>query len=245
MPRFKTRTFPFSIDTATAAGVLLANASSLNPTDLVCLESWFKPVPGINLVLFDNSQAGATFSYFLSCDGNGTLSWFSTIGGISRNILNISTKARTHGWNFISGYYDGSQINVCLNGASISTLAASGALGTNSGQTRVGQYFNSGVPVSGRMTQARGYRRVYTLLDHQSRYYGNIDNATMRTGLFLDEQMGEGSGSVVADSSGSGNTGTFSRAVWNVDAPFKERSSVSGRLETSGRAAVSGRVFIT
>lgn len=239
MPRFKIRGYPYSVDVATFAGVLVGNSSSLNPTDYVCLESYFLPKPGQPLIIFDNSQSGTTNSYFLSCDGStGNVSWFSTIGGVAKNILTSTLKAVPNQWNFVSAFYDGSQIQICLNGASAATLAASGSLGTNSGQLRIGQYFNAGVPSFGRITQTRIYHRVYTLADHQARYYEDKDDSAARSGLVLEYLYSEGSGTSVADSSGSGNTGAFSRNVWTTDVPFSVRTAVSNRSAVANRRKI-------
>lgn len=245
MPRFKQRTNPYSVDYATAAGVLVANSSSLNPTDVVALEAWVRPQAAISSIVFDNSQSGVTLSYFLSIDGaNGRVSWFSTIGGVSRNIVNVFS-VKPGVWNFVGASYDGSVVNVYVNGSTVSTLSTSGSLGVNTGQLRIGQYVNAGVPSFGRLLLPRVYHRAYTLTDHQQRYYENRDDAVMRSGLVLEMLMTEGSGSSVADTSGQSNNGTFSRAVWFADTPFKDRSAVANRSSAASRSAASGRVLIT
>ncbi len=226
MPRPIVRTIPFSVDVATNAGILVNNAASLNPTNVVALEAWFKITPYQPIVIFDNSQTGVTNSYFLSAGNNGKLSWFSAIGGIAKNILNVGF-IRFYDWNFVSGFYDGANVTLCLNGSQIGTLAATGAMGTNSGQLRIGQYFNAGVPIIGKVARPRIYNRVYTLRDHQERFYNNLDNAAMRSGLVLDMPLNEGSGSSVADISGFSNNGTFSRAIWSADTPWKSRNFIS------------------
>lgn len=221
MPRPIIRTIPYSVDVATNAGILVNNAASLSPTNVVALEIWFKLTPYQPIILFDNSQAGVTNSYFLSA-GNGKMSWFSTIGGVAKNISNVGS-VRFYDWNFASGFYDGLNVVLCLNGSQISTLAATGAMGTNSGQLRIGQYYSAGVPVIGKVARPRIYNRIYTLRDHRERYYNNLDDAAMRSGLVLDMPMTEGSGSSVADVSGLANNGTFSRAIWSTDTPIKSR----------------------
>ena len=235
----------YSVDTATFAGVLVENSPSLNPTQFVAIESWVKPQVKTPTIVFDNSSSGATFSYFMSIDGGtGKASWFSTIGGVGKNIVNV-TGIIPGVWNFVSGFYDGSGVYLCANGQQIGTVAATGDLGTNPGQLRLGQYFNVGVPSFCRMTSSRVLTRSYSLADHRSRYYDAIDNAEMRTGLSLDFTMNEGSGTVVADSSGLSNNGTFSRNVWAADTPFKVRSVESGRVSESNRSSASSRVQIT
>lgn len=238
MPRSIVRTIPFSVDVATNAGILVNNAASLNPTNVVALEAWFKMTPYQPIVIFDNSQTGITNSYFLSAGTNGKVSWFSTIGGVSKNINGVGA-LRFYDWNFISGFYDGTNVVLCLNGSQVGILAATGAMGTNSGQLRIGQYYNAGVPIIGKVARPRIYNRIYTLRDHQERLYNDLDNATMRSGLVLDMPLNEGSGSSVADISGFGNNGTFSRAIWSADTPWKARNFASGSRSFSLIRSVS------
>lgn len=222
--RFIQRSIVSSLDVATNAGILVNNTASLNPTDYVALEIWCKPVPGQNIVLFDNSTSGVTNSYFLLVGGDGSLAWYSTIGGIVKNIIGTTGKLRQWQWNFVSATYDGTNITLMANGSVFATLAATGTLGTNSGQLRIGQYYNTGVPVQGWITQPRIYHRNdYTIATHRLRYYNNRDDATMRAGLVLDMPCNEGGGTSVADVSGQGNNGTFSRAIWNTATPFTDR----------------------
>lgn len=225
MPRPITDRFTASISQSNTGqtGILVANSASLNPTDFVCVECRFKPIAGYNMVLFDNSTSGVTNSYFLSVDGLGNLNWFSTIGGVGKNIIGTSVKAMRNAWNLVSAFYTGSSIQICLNGSLVSTLAASGTLGTNSGQLRIGQYYNSAVTTCGLLTTPRVYHRVYSLADHQDRYYRNRDDATARSGLVLSFPMTEGALTSIADDSGNGNNGTYSNSIWSRDVPYLER----------------------
>ena len=233
MQRQAIKSFPFSVDVSTNAGILVNNSASLNPTNVVALEAWFTCTPSNPLVLFDNSQSGVTNSYFLSVGTNGKLSWFAQIGGVGKNLLNVGF-VRFYGTNFVSAFYDGANINICLNGELVGTLAATGAMGTNSGQLRIGQYWNTGVASIGKIARPRIYNRVYTLKDHQDRYFFDRDDAAMRSGIVLDMPMNEGLGTSVADVSGFGNNGTFSRAVWSFDSFNKPRREIS--TDTAARS---------
>lgn len=237
--RLVRRNIPSCIDVITNAGVLVNNAVSLNPTDYVVLEAWAKPVPGFNLVLFDNSTVGVTSSYLLLIASDGSLFWYSTIGGIGRNILGVGAKLALNQWHFISATYDGANITLMADGNVISTLAATGALGTNNGQLRIGTYFNTGVPNQGWVTQPRIYHRNdYTINTHRARYFYGTDDANMRSTLVLDMPMAEAGGTVVNDISGLGNHGTFSRAVWNSITPLQDtvriRTQGTGSLKLDG-----------
>lgn len=228
-----------ALDVATGAGILISNATSLNPTDYVVLEIWAKPVSGWNLVLFDNSTSGFTDSYFLTITTDGSLSWYSTIGGVTKNIVAVGTKLSFNQWHFISATYDGSNITIMADGSVISTIAATGALGTNSGQLRIGTYYNTGVPNQGLVAQPRIYHRNdYTINTHRARYFYGTDDATMRATLVLDMPTAEAGGTVVNDVSGLANHGTFSRAVWSCNTPLQDR--ILQRNQGTGSIRLNG-----
>ena len=225
--RMAPRIFGSCVDVFTGAGILVNNAASLNPTDYVALEAWVKPIltnaspsPATTfLAIFDNSQAGATFSYFLDVLSDGRLRWYSTIGGVAKNIVATTTAIQLNRWSFISAHYNGSVIEIFANGQLMGTLAASGALGTNSGQLRIGQYFSTAS--AGRICAPRVYHsNQYSLAFHRARYYDNLEDPTMNATLVLNMPMNEGGLSTVADVSGLGNNGAFTRAIWDNLVPL-------------------------
>ena len=231
MPRFKSRHVPYSLKGAggNAEFITCANSSSLNPTSAVTLEAWIKPESYKTSVLFDNSESGATYSYFSMLNNTGGLSFYATIGGAAKSVTNTATKVNMFEWNFINVTYTGSSILFFLNGSQLAeTLAASGALGTNTGQLRIGRYvsLSGNLTFDGRISRPRVYSRAFTLADHQARYYNNTDTTTMRSGLVLDLGFTEGSGTSLADGSGNGNTGTLSGASWSTDTRFKSRTAL-------------------
>ena len=227
MPRPRLRNYPWSLqgDALSTGGILVANHASLNPTATVALEIWVKPTQGVSTILFDNSEAGTTLSYFLSCDGNGLVSWFSTIGGLAKNFSGSSALCKMNEWNLVSAWYNGTDVNIAVNRTLAGTLAATGSLGVNTGQLRIARYFTGSVaPLRGNVTRPRIYNRVYTLQDHRDRYDLDKDDATMRSGLVLEYTLTEGQGTSVTDGSGNGNTGTVGAGfTWAFDAPFKRR----------------------
>lgn len=241
MPRLASRDITYSLqENAATTGIIIPNSASLNPTAAIALEIWVKPFGGTGMTLFDNSTAGVTNSYFFYIDGIGGLYWYSKIGGLTRNLIGTVQRASPNEWSLISGFYDGANINLCCNGALLGQLAATGALGTNAGSLRIGQYYNGAVTQFAKYTRPRIYARVYTLQEHRDRYFAGRDDASMRANLVLDLRLTEGSGSTVSDSSGLNNHGTLSGATWSTDVPTPRRTAVSGtpRTTTVTRVAV-------
>lgn len=232
--RVMIRNVPSCIEVATNAGILVPFSASLNPTNVVAVEIDAKPTSGKVLVLFDNSLSGVTLSYFLLVGGDGSLGWYSTIGGVAKNIPTTTLKLLMNQWNKIIAWYDGSNITLTANGVVMGTLAATGALGANTGQLRIGQYYSAGLPSDGWITKPRIYNRVFTLQDAKDRFFDNRDDAAMRTGLVLDMPTDEAGGAVVRDVSPQGNHGAFSRAVWSSFTQFNDRI----KIRTQGTGAI-------
>jgi hypothetical protein len=224
-----------------AAGNILSIpfSATLNPTAAVTVEIWFRPTALKAGILFDNSTVGLTNSYFLSMGANGSMSWFSTIGGLSKNIVGTAKKAKFFEWNCVSATYNGSAVLIFLNGSQLAeTLAASGALGTNSGPLRIGAYFSGGISATfqGNLSQPRVYAAGCTLAEHQDRYYRSITSTALQAGLVLDLNTQLGAGSTVTDLSGLGNHATMgASASWTSDSPFKSRkASVNANMVKNG-----------
>lgn len=227
MPRFKGRSYSSSISLngTNNPGIIIPNAVSLNPTAAFTLEMWVKPWTFDSAVLIDNSTVGVTNSYFVSMDTNLKLSFFCTIGGVAKNIPASTAVLKMREWNLFHVTYDGAQISIMLNGAQFSTLAATGAVGTNSGPLRIGQYFTGTLSnPRANIGSTRIYSRALTFQDHKDRYYEDRDDSAMRTDIVLDMPMSEGSGTAVADFSGNANHGVYATGTWSTDTPYKGRT---------------------
>jgi hypothetical protein len=226
------------VDGAAGNALSIANNASLSPTAAVTLELWFRPITQRAMILFDNSTSGTTNSYFLSMGADGNLSWFSTIGGIAKNIVGTVTKAKFNEWNMVSATYDGSAIRFFLNGSQLAeTLAATGSLGTNSGPLRIGAYYSGGISATfhGSLSSPRVYAAGCTLAEHQDRYYRGITSAALQAALVLDLNTERGASSTSNDLSGLGNNATLgASASWTSDSPFKARKLINGNMVKNG-----------
>lgn len=211
------------------SGVIVANSPSLNPTDYFALEISALLHRGIGCILVDNSSNGTTNSYFLSWDGI-SLSFYSAIGGIARNIISIHSPAfRLDDHNDISVFYNGAKIIVMANGVYITSLTVTGTLGTNSGQLRIGQYFNGAVASRTVLSAYRFYHTdQYTSKSHRMRVFENKEDPALTGTCMLNFNM-VGSGTTVPDLSGNGNNGTVSGTTWTTNVPGKARATATAR----------------
>jgi hypothetical protein len=211
------------------SGVIVNNSPSLNPTDYFALEISALLHRGIGCILVDNSSNGTMNSYFLSWDGI-SLAFYSTIGGIARNITNIRSPAfRLDDHNDISVFYNGAKIIVMANGVYITALTVTGALGTNSGDLRIGQYYNGAVASRTVLSAYRFYHTdQYTAKSHRMRVFENKEDPAITGTCMLNLGM-VGSGTTVPDLSGNGNNGTVSGTTWTTNVPGKARATASAR----------------
>lgn len=223
-----------------AAGNILsiANNASLNPTAAVTVDIWHRPRSLKAAILFDNSTGGVTNSYFVGIGADLSLLWYSTIGGLAKNITTTTSKLKLNEWNFITATYDGANIYLFANGAQFGTLAATGSLGTNSGSLFIGAYYtgSAGFTVDGALYNPRIYSAGCTLAEHQDRYYNGITSTALQAALELDLDTNRGAGTTVLDLSGNGNTATLGAgASWSGDVPFKSRkASVNANMVKNG-----------
>lgn len=228
-PRLALRSTPYSITNvaSTTAGLTIPNNAALNPTSAVTLACWFY-LSGKNTYhsLFDNSEGGVTNSYFFDYYEGSGFRWYSVIGGAAKNITGTATKPVVGSWNFVTATYTGSAIYIYLNGVKLAEeLAASGALGTNSGILRMGRSWNAlaAGALVGNLYRPMIFNVGCTLQEHKDMYYANKFSAALTAGKVLDLAMTEGSGSTIADVSATGATATIGAAdSWSANyTPFR------------------------
>lgn len=253
MPRHVVRDIPYSVyldgSNGSAGNALsCAFSATLNPTAAVTYEVWLNPQGARKaFVLMDNSVAGVTTSPLIIIGSNGSISWYSTINGTTRNIANATSKLVNWGeQNMLTATYTGSAVNLLVNGEKLTEeiTGLSGAIGANTGSLRWGAYFSGGsaLTMQGYLYRPRLYAAGCTLAEHRARYFSNVTSSALQAALRLDCAMTEGSGSTIADISGNGNTTTLgASASWSTVSPGKNRSAIT----TARSAITTARSLIT
>lgn len=238
--RVALRSTPYSIVGVASAtsGLTIPNNAALNPTAAVTLMLWFRfsAKNSSTSSMFDNSQAGVTNSYFFDYLNDATgFRWYSTIGGIARNITTTTKRLDLNTWHFVTATYTGSAVYLYLDGVKLAEeiTGISGALGTNVNQLCL---LRSAAGAANAAMMGTFYRPMIfnvgcTLAEHQDVFYNNKFSAALSAGKVLDLAMTEGSGSTIADTSPTGATATIGGASsWSSAlVPFKTRSAASTR----------------
>lgn len=225
MPRTTIANNTAGIVINSGSGVIFDNSPAFSPTDHFAFEIEVLLVKGSGCILVDNSLAGTTNSYFFAWDGE-SLAFYVTLGGVSRNILTIQSPAiKINGYNKISVSYNGSLVVIMANGALVRVSAVSGAVGTNSGPFRIGQYFNGAIAGKAVILAYRFYHTPnYTMNSHRMWVFDNKGDSAIAGTCELKISM-PGSGTVVPDVSGNGRNGTFATANWTTNVPGKARQA--------------------
>lgn len=237
MPKLRRVESTYSIDVAGGTGgVVVPNSPSLNPTDYFAAEFCVFMKAGVPLLLVDNSQSGVTASFYIYVSGTGDMSFYSQINGVSRNLIAYRAPFNPNGFNKYGAMYDGTKIEIYANRERIATLAVTGTLGTNSGNMRFGQYFNGSQSFEGKFSIARIFHTNAYSFDSFLKFCDNEPHdASLWSTRVYDMDTSTGSGTTVNDLSGSGNVGTFSRAVWSTVVPFRSKNSSTGRVLDTAR----------
>ena len=235
------KNYPYAIDfSAPNGGIIIANSPSLNMTDYFAIERKVYVVPGKSQVLIDNSTLGVTNSYYLSIGPDGTLSFYSTIGGSPANILNIACPIKYYAFNDFAIAYNGSRLNIMANGRVVATASVTGAFGVNTGPLRLNQYWSGAVPVEGLDVLTRMYHtNAYTVKDHQRTVNNKEPTASLSATCVLNLDYSAGSGTSLPDLSGNGNAGVFARGVWSTITPSKSRNTSPARNAPDRNTTVS------
>lgn len=230
-------TTPFSMVgvASTTSGLTVPNHASLNPTAAVTLIIRFRlSGPNTYHLLFDNSEVGATNSYYFDYYEGLGFRWYSVIGGVSRNITTTTYRIpKDNAWHTAIATFTGTQINIFVDGVKLpeEITGLSGALGVNTGVLRIGRTWNA--LAAGALT---GYfhRPIIcaagcTLQEAKDFTFEGKLSSALQAARVLDIPTTEGSGTSPADASPYAHTVTMGAAMsWSSTiVPFYARSELS------------------
>lgn len=205
----------------------------LSPTAEMTVEVEFTPYAGKYFVLADNSTNGVTDSFLVSVLANGSLSFYSTIGGVTKNVLNTTKRVTWGERNVLSASYNGAKVQLFLNKGKIGEVAATGSMGVNTGSLRFGAYYTGGIAgtLKGYLHVMRLYSKGCTLREHLLRYVKRKTSTRMSAAIILDLDTENISGTTIPDKSGNGFNATMgaSASASSVVAFMPKRSRASGR----------------
>ncbi|MFA5389331.1 MAG: LamG-like jellyroll fold domain-containing protein, partial [Candidatus Omnitrophota bacterium] len=201
--------------------VTISNSPTLNPTSAITLEAWIKPVnittntyyeimrqdSGDNRKLFAFQNNGAYLTVGLNTGG----SYWETDTPIT------ASQFTDGAWHHVAFTYDSStgKARVYKDGVVLEEEDHSGVIAAETVSLIIGSSAGTGEFFNGLMDEIRVYNRALTNAEINSHYSSGLNYVQLSarpgdTNLVGYWNMDEGSGTIVNDISGNGNTGTWS-----------------------------------
>lgn len=187
------------------------NDASLNITGNITVEAWVKSFvatpAGPDGRIADKHYQNA-FAFFQKAFVNGTLKVI--VNGVGAQTPEQSIQANK--WHHAVFVYNRVSIKIYIDGIEKASQPYSAAIGISGDNLYIGnsQTFSSN-NWNGLIDEARIYNRALAADEIKEHYKGIFQN---ESGLVGHWNMNEGSGDVVADSSGEGNDGIRHGATW-------------------------------
>ena len=220
---------------STTSGLTIPNHASLNPTAAVTMIIRFRiTAPNTYYVFFDNSEVGATNSYYFDYYGGLGFRWYSVIGGVSRNITTTAYKlANDNAWHTAIATFTGTEVHIFIDGVQLAEqfTGLSGALGVNTGVLRIGRTWNAVAAgaLSGAFQRPIICAAGCTLQEAKDFTFEGRLSSALQAARVLDIPTTEGSGTTPADASPYAHVVTMGAAMsWSsAIVPFYARSELS------------------
>jgi hypothetical protein len=159
------------------------NQPSLNPTNQITVEAWYKPTSFVgngNNPIVDKgyvSHSSPYYQYHLGVTGDlyphdaGTFSFYVSAGGGGAQAITSNHFWTPGNWYHIVGTYDGAHVNLYVNGVLIDSVAASGLMVDYGRNLRIGAFSNLGGSSSvlpGLVDEVSIYDRALTVTEIQA-----------------------------------------------------------------------------
>jgi Concanavalin A-like lectin/glucanases superfamily/Bacterial Ig-like domain (group 3)/MBG domain (YGX type) len=193
--------------------VQVPSTPSLNPTSQITVEAWINPSslsnPLQGIAGNWNDLTGNNRTNLLWLQSNHAAFYVSHTGSDFPSVLSTTTVQTNH-WYFVTGTFDGTYLNMYVNGVLEATQYSPGTIDTNNLPFYIGRVDGGGSgpkDFDGQIADVR----LWNVARSSSEIQSDMTEAapTSATGLAGDWQLAQG-GSTVVDLSGSQNDGSLS-----------------------------------
>lgn len=161
--------------------ISIPHAAELNPTDSITLSAWIKSEgsTGDNQRIIGKwGPGGNSFNLFMAefdygSDGLGLQPAIEVAIGSTNFVIDADDNGAIIGdgiWHHVAGTYDGTSLNIYVNGALQNTLAATGAIDPSTGPINIGRDENNYGHFFGSIDDARIYNRPLSATEIQQLY---------------------------------------------------------------------------
>ena len=146
----------------------MLDSASLDVTSGVTLEAWLKPaaITGWRTAIMKESPGSLRYALYANTDTDRPSIQAVTSAGDFH--LTGRRNSRLNTWTHVAATYNGSTAKVFINGAEVSSVAATGTISTSVNQLSIGGNAVWGEYFSGVIDEVRVYNRALTLAEIQS-----------------------------------------------------------------------------
>jgi hypothetical protein len=216
----------------TSSVITVNDSALLDLTNGMTLEAWVKPssFTGWRTILYkENPGAGMAWSLYASDSNAPPAIYSATSGNPWRHVTGVAMLT-LNAWAHVAGTYNGSMLKIYVNGVMVRSVAAVGDMITTEGPLRIGGHSISSQFFKGLIDEIRIYNRALSQSEIQADMNAPVIGtvAPPTTGPIAAFDFEEGSGEMVSDSSGTGNTGFISSATWTTSGRYGRALSFDG-----------------
>ncbi len=164
LPFFTTGRIGYGMGFSVDSFISIPDATSLKPTRIT-VSAWVNPsfLLGSDMYIVEKS-AGAGYSgdWLLDITGAHKFRWNISTGSGWAASLDSATTPVIGTWYFVTGTFDGSTVNLYVNGALESSSAVSGSLQSQTNAINIGESQDIQRPFYGTLDEVRIYNRALT-----------------------------------------------------------------------------------
>jgi hypothetical protein len=215
-----------TFSSASSQYVDIGNDASLNLTTEGTLTAWVNPAAFGDYMCVICKTDATTFTRNYDFDievTSGKVRFYTTQGAANYQGVIGNTGIPLNTWTFVAARYNGTEMQVFVNGQSDGTFSLTGAMDTTTGIAAIGIMGSSGFfYFNGDIDDARVYNRALTDTELLNLYQSS-SRLVITDGLKAWHKLDDGidgataSGATAKDSSGNGNTGTPTNSpVWRA-----------------------------
>jgi len=230
--------------------VQIANHSSLNPTNQITVEAWYKPVAfngtGSDPIVDKGyiSHSPPYYQYQLSVVGSlhpsspSTFCFSVAVGGNYTRISTTQDFYVTGRWYHLAGVYDGSFLKLYVNGNLESSTPASGTITDYGKPVRIGTFNNYTGYLPGQIDEVRIWNTARTQDEIRHEMHHQLSNPAGLLSLVAYYRFNQTGGLIAGDLSSYGNNGILTNMApatdWVVStAPIPYYTVSAGSWETN------------
>ncbi|MEI6575172.1 MAG: LamG-like jellyroll fold domain-containing protein [Bacteroidota bacterium] len=237
-----------------SSAVRINSTGNLEMTDAITIEAWvkantFATFPTGGSIFCHHSWGNSSYGYVLRAGGSGQVSFNigGAVGGSPvgwQEVVSNTGAIATGTWYHVAATFDGTALNLYVNGSLVGTTAFAGEIYPSIGyKPRIGALSDTAWSMSrywdGLIDEVRVWHRALSVTEIAAGMNDHVDPATALN-LAGYWRLNDSPGAVCQDLSGNGNTGVGINIAWSTVVPFNNATPpiptvtfVSGALHSS------------